>query len=98
MTLHYERDDLTVLSGATDPEGDPLTVTEVNGDPSLVGVAITLSIGGRLTVSSDGTVVFDDIGFTLPEPGESRADSVIATVSDGLNPVPVAVDIQIHIV
>jgi len=96
MTLYYERDDLTVLSGAVDPEGDPLTVTEVNGDPTLVGVAFGLSIGGLVTVSSDGTVVFDDTGFTPPGAGESLADSVIATVSDGSSAVPVAVDIQIH--
>ena len=98
MTLFNERDNLTVLSGATDPEGDPLTVTEVNGDPTLVGVAFGLSIGGRLTISADGTVVFDDIGFTAPDPGESLSDSVIATVSDSFNSVPVAVDIQVRTV
>jgi len=96
MTLFHERDNVTVLSNTYDPEGDPLTVTEINGDPALVGAAFGLSIGGLVTVSADGTVVFDDSGFTHPDPGESLADSVIATVSDGTNTVPVAVDIQIH--
>ena len=96
MTLHYERDDITVLAGTVDPEGDPLTVTAINGDPALVGVALGLSIGGLIKVSADGVAVFDDTGFTPPGPGESLADSLIATVSDGQNAVSIAVDIRIH--
>ena len=96
MTLHHERDGQTVLSGAVDPEGDPLSITAINGDPALVGVALGLSIGGLVTISGDGTVVFDDTGFTPPSLGESIADSLIATVWDGTNTVPVTVDIQIH--
>ena len=96
MAVFNERDGLTVLSAASDPDGDPLSVTEINGDPGLVGASVGLSIGGAVTVSSDGSVVFDDTGFTYPPAGDFLADSVIATVSDGANAVAVAVDIRVH--
>ena len=96
MATFNERDGLTVLSAASDPDGDPLSVTEVNGDPGLVGASVGLSVGGSVTVAADGTVVFDDTGFTYPPSGDFVADSVIATVSDGANAVAVAVDIRVH--
>lgn len=96
MTQYFERDGTTILTAASDPDGDPLTVTQVNGNPALVGTAMPLSIGGTVLVSSDGTVVFDDTSFEAPPPGEHYADSFIATISDGVADVDVAVDIQVH--
>ncbi len=96
MTIFTERDGVGVLDGAVDPEGDPLSVTEINGDPALVGTPVTLSVGGAVTVASDGNVSFDDTGFIWPGEGISRFDSLIATVSDGINTVPVSVNIQLN--
>lgn len=96
MATFTERDNLTILHSATDPEGDPLSITAVNGSAALVGAQIALSVGGAVTVASDGSVVFDDTGFTWPGSGASLFDSIIATVSDGFNTVPVTVNIQIN--
>lgn len=96
MPTFTERDALKVIDATVDPEGDPLSVIEINGSAGLVGVPVALSIGGTITVAADGTAIFDDTGFTWPAPGNAVADSLIATVSDGINPLAVAVDLQIH--
>jgi len=96
MTIFNERDSLSILDGAVDPENDSLSVTAVNGNPALIGAPIMLSVGGSVIVASDGNVVFDDAGFTWPGVGSGVADSIIATVSDGTNNVPVSVNIQIN--
>ena len=96
MAIFTERDGIGVLDGATDPEGDPLSVTEINGDPALVGAALPLSVGGAITIASDGSASFDDTGFFWPGEGISRFDSLIATVSDGINDVSVSVNIQLN--
>lgn len=96
MATFNERDSLTILDSATDPEGQSLSVTAVNGNTALIGAPVALSVGGSITVASDGSVVFDDTGFTWPGAGSSVADSIIATVSDGANDVPVSVNVQIN--
>jgi len=96
MATYTERDSLTILDSATDPEGDPLTVTEINGNPALIGVPIALSVGGSVTVTSDGTVTFDDSGFTWPAQGSTQADSLLATISDGVNTVSLTVNLQLN--
>lgn len=96
MAIFNERDSLTILDYALDPENDPLTVTEVNGSAALIGAAVPLSIGGTITVTSTGTVIFDDTGFTWPTQGNSIFDSIIATISDGTNSTSVAVNLQLN--
>lgn len=96
MTIFNERNGTTILTAAVDPDGDPMSVVKINGNAALVGVAMPLSIGGSVTVASDGSVTFDDTGFETPPPGESFADSFIATVSDTIAEVDVAVDVQVH--
>jgi len=96
MATITERDNLTILDSATDPEGDPLSITAVNGSAALVGASIALSVGGAVIVASDGRVVFDDAGFTWPGAGSGLFDSIIVTVSDGSNDVSVTVNIQIN--
>lgn len=96
MATFTERDNLTILDSATDPEGDPLSVTAVNGSAALISTPIPLSVGGTVTVAGDGSVVFDDAGFTWPGSGSGLFDSIIATVSDGFNDVPVTVNIRIN--
>lgn len=96
MAIYTERNAISILDAAVDPEGDPLSVTEVNGDAALIGAPVALSIGGSITVGADGVVIFDDTGFTWPGFGNSVFDGVIATVSDGSNNVSVAVNVQIN--
>lgn len=96
MAIFNERDSISILDSAVDPEGDSLSVTAVNGNAALIGAPIALSVGGAVIVASDGHVVFDDAGFTWPGSGSGLVDSIIATVSDGTNDVPVSINIQIN--
>ncbi len=96
MTVYPERDNFTILTYATDPEFDPLFVSRINGDPALIGAPLPLSIGGTMTITADGTSTFDDTGFTWPLSGQSKADGVIAEISDGTNYVSVAVSFRIN--
>ena len=66
---------LKLLGNDTDPDGDTLTITEINGKPITVGtpVVITDAAGtpiGEVTVNPDGTVTFD------PAPGLHRPGRV----------------------
>ncbi|HEU0099004.1 MAG TPA: cadherin-like domain-containing protein [Allosphingosinicella sp.] len=46
----------------TDPEGDPITVSEVNGSPLVSGQPIVLASGAILIVNSDGTYSYNPNG------------------------------------
>lgn len=96
MTVYTERNNTTLLSSAADADGDPLSVTKINGQAALVGVAVPLSVGGSVTVSPDGVVLFDDTGFTIPEIGDYVADSLIATISDGVTEVDTSVNLELY--
>jgi VCBS repeat-containing protein len=68
----------------SDPDGDALTVTEVNGVPGNVGSQITLASGALLTVNPDGTYDYDPNGqFDALGAGQSDTDSFTYTIDDG---------------
>jgi VCBS repeat-containing protein len=68
----------------SDPDGDTLTVTEVNGVPGNVGAQITLASGALLTVNPDGTYDYDPNGqFDALGAGQSDTDSFTYTIDDG---------------
>ena len=90
----------------SDPDGDLLTLTEVNGLPTNVGSPVTGSNGGVFTVNPDGSFVFDpqadfgDLGvgetaitqvtYTI-EDGNGGSDSATITVTvNGMNDAPTA--------
>ncbi|MEM7479895.1 MAG: Ig-like domain-containing protein [Acidobacteriota bacterium] len=79
--------DVTLDNGSgpdTDPKGDSLVVTEVNGNAADVGVQITLPSGALLTVNSDGTFAYDPNGqFEALGAGESDTDTFTYTIDDG---------------
>ena len=43
-----------VLSNDTDPEGDTLTVSELNGAATDVGVLVTVGYGAEVRMNADG--------------------------------------------
>jgi large repetitive protein len=63
--------------------GDPLTVTAVNGSSDNVGIQITLASGALLTVNADGSFAYDPNGQFGPRGRRQRHDSFTYTISDG---------------
>ncbi len=67
-----------------DPEGDTLTVSEVNGAAGNVGTPVTGSAGGLFTIQSDGAFDFDPGNdFDYLAAGESVITTVSYQVNDG---------------
>ena len=73
-------------SGAdTDPDGEPLTVTEVNGVAADVDTQITPASGALRSLNGDGSFDYDPNGqFESLGSGDSTVDSFVYTISDGL--------------
>ena len=67
-----------------DPDGDPLTVSAVNGTAGNVGADVAGSAGGVFRIAADGSYgfepgsAFEDLGT-----GETRVTTVTYTISDG---------------
>jgi VCBS repeat-containing protein len=73
-----------VLANDTDPDGDDLAVTAVNGDEANVDTEITLESGALLTLNADGSYSYDPNGaFEDLDDGDTDTDSFTYTVSDG---------------
>ncbi|RQH21671.1 hypothetical protein D4Z78_09220 [Okeania hirsuta] len=73
-----------VLTNDSDPDSDPLTVTEVNGNAADVDIQVTLTSGALLTVNSDGTFDYDPNGqFESLGVGESTTETFTYTIDDG---------------
>ncbi len=73
-----------VLGNDSDPENDPLTVSEVNGDPAGVGTPVAGDNGGLVTINPDGSVSFDPNGeFDGLAEGEEATTTVVYTIDDG---------------
>ncbi|WP_179215062.1 cadherin-like domain-containing protein, partial [Achromobacter xylosoxidans] len=73
-----------VLANDRDPDGDALTVSQVNGNAASVGAAIAGSHGGTFTLNADGSYRFDPgPAFQRLGAGEKTYSSITYTVSDG---------------
>ncbi|ARP86724.1 cadherin-like domain-containing protein [Bordetella genomosp. 9] len=79
-----------VIAGAdagqadSDPDGDTLTVVQVNGSAGSVGHAIAGSAGGTFILNADGSYTFDpgDDFNDVPQ-GQTRTTSISYAISDG---------------
>jgi len=72
---------INLLGNDSDPDGDTLTVTSING---VGGGTITLASGATLTLLSNGTVNYDPNGqFDDLDAGESATDTFSYVISDG---------------
>ncbi|MGO4399009.1 retention module-containing protein, partial [Achromobacter sp. PAB15] len=73
-----------VLTNDTDPDGDTLTVSQVNGNAANVGAAIAGSNGGTFTLNADGSYTFNPgSAFNSLAAGQTTTSSITYTVSDG---------------
>ena len=70
----------------TDPDGDTLIVTALNGAAEAVGVSVELDSGATVVLNSDGTFDYDPTTsqtFADFQPGETYLDSFTYTIDDG---------------
>ena len=68
----------------TDPEGEPLSVAQVEGDAGNVDETFALPSGALLTVAADGSFTYDPAGaFADVLPGQTSSDSFTYAVTDG---------------
>lgn len=73
-----------LLDNDSDPDGDSLTVSEVNGSPASIGSEVTLPSGAKLTVAANGTYTYDPNGaFAGLQTGQTATDSFSYTITDG---------------
>ncbi|MDQ3332230.1 MAG: Ig-like domain-containing protein, partial [Planctomycetota bacterium] len=73
-----------VLANDSDPDGDTLAVSAVNGNPASVGTTITLASGSTVRVLANGSFEYAAGGkLKRLEAGESAFDSFTYAVSDG---------------
>lgn len=90
----------------SDPDADPLTVTQINGVTADIGNPVTLTGGGTVTLQGNGDFSFDpngqyeDLGvgesatetftYTIQD-GQGGSDTATATITiNGVNDAPVA--------
>ncbi|WP_291296098.1 Ig-like domain-containing protein [Elioraea sp.] len=73
-----------VLANDSDPNGDALTVSAVNGVATSVGKAATLASGAKFTLNANGSYSYDPNGaFNALTSGQGATDRISYTVSDG---------------
>ncbi len=78
--------DIDVLTGDTDAEMDPLSITEIDGmSITAGGPAVTLVTGDQVSLNLDGTLVYNPNGTfeSLAEGGPDGSRTFSYTVSDG---------------
>ncbi len=86
MTSYAERNSLTLLTGAADPDGDMLTLRRINGEVILSWPHVMEMGKGSVSISEGGTVIYDDGGSITEHPttGASIANGFFTyTVWDG---------------
>lgn len=75
---------LAVLENDSDPDGDALTITEINAQDITTGQTVTLGSGASVTLGADGALRYDQNGaFDALGAGETGSDSFSYRVSDG---------------
>ncbi len=91
MAAYIEKNSLTLLTGASDPEGDAITVHRIDGAiPSSWPHVVALDIGSA-SITQDGVVTYDDGGATELHPllgATTSAGSFSFTLWDGHNESP----------
>ncbi|NND71023.1 MAG: tandem-95 repeat protein, partial [Rhodothermales bacterium] len=85
-----------VLGNDFDADGDPLTISEVEGNAANVGSQITLASGALLTLNANGSFDYDTNGaFESLGSGATTEDKFTYTATDGIATDTATVTIQI---
>ena len=90
---------LNLLSNDSDPDGDKLTITEINGQPVSPGDTVTVP-NGTVTLNADGTVTFNpdpgyngpvEFDYTVADPTGATDTAHVTLDVGGVNDAPTAV-------
>ncbi|MEH2440525.1 beta strand repeat-containing protein [Nostoc sp.] len=88
---------ISVLANDSDPDGNPLTVTDLNGRALTVGTPISLSSGALVTFNADSTFTYDPNGrFENLGVGKTGRDSFTYNVRDGIAIATATVNLSIN--
>ncbi|MEH2280482.1 MAG: tandem-95 repeat protein [Nostoc sp.] len=75
---------ISVLANDSDPNSNPLMVTNINGNTVTAGTTITLSSNALVTLNADGTFTYNpNAQFETLDVGQTGSDSFTYTISDG---------------
>lgn len=75
MATYSEKNSTSLLTGATDPDGDTITVRRINGTQiSSWPYTVDLTLG-EVSITEAGVVVFDDEGNTSGHPGGGQTQT-----------------------
>ncbi|BBH42766.1 hypothetical protein myaer102_54340 [Microcystis viridis NIES-102] len=75
---------INALTNDSDPNGDPLTITQINGQSIAVNVPVTLTSGALLVLSSEGVLVYDpNHKFDDLTIGQVATETFTYTINDG---------------
>ncbi|MBG1269620.1 beta strand repeat-containing protein [Nostoc sp. WHI] len=76
---------ISVLANDSDPDGNPLTVTNINGSSVTVGTPITLGSGALVTLNADKSLTYNpNAKFEALAGGQNGQDTFSYTISDGI--------------
>jgi len=76
--------DIVVLGNDSDADGDPLTVSQIEGQVVSVGSIVTLASGATVELLADGSLRFDQNGaFDALNTGETSLETISYMISDG---------------
>lgn len=87
MTIYSESNSTTLLTGASDADGDTITVRRLNGTQIASWPRTVDLISGSAIITQEGVVTFDDEGSTSGHPagGQNQANgSFTYTLWDGI--------------
>jgi len=84
LTIYAEKTLTSLLEGALDVDGDPISVRRINGTvPSSWPYSVGLP-GGAALVEQDGTILYDDLGDASNHPDRAQANGAFTyTLWDG---------------
>jgi VCBS repeat-containing protein len=88
---------ISVLANDSDPDTNPLTVTNVNGNTVTVGTPIALSSGALVTLNADSTFTYNpNAKFETLGVDQTGSDRFTYTISDGISTSTANVNLTIN--
>jgi protocatechuate 3,4-dioxygenase beta subunit len=85
MTCADDEVTVNVLSNDSDPDGDALAITEVDGQAITEGGSVTTGAGTVVTLQGGQLVINGEAAYAGLDIGESAVEAISYTISDGVD-------------